>query len=50
MKLIILGAICVWLICGVAGAVLLGQQGVHIPTIAGGPFTLWKGFNKPANT
>jgi hypothetical protein len=47
MKPYILGAIIVWFICGIAGAVLLGQQRVHIPTIAGGPITLWKGLNKP---
>jgi len=26
---------------------LLGQQRVDIPTIAGGPIALWNGFNKP---
>ena len=50
MKPYIIGAICVWLICGVAGAALLGQQRVDIATIAGGPFTMWNGFNKPVNT
>jgi hypothetical protein len=47
MKPYIIGAICVWFICGITGAVMLGQKGVHIPTIAGGPMTLWKSFNKP---
>jgi hypothetical protein len=49
MKPYIIGAICVWLVCGAVGAVMLGQQHVHIPTIAGGPITLWNGFNKPVN-
>jgi hypothetical protein len=47
MKPYILGAICVWLVCGIAGAWLLEQQRVDLPTIAGGPFTLWSGLNKP---
>ena len=49
MKPYIIGAIIVWLVCGVVGAVLLGQQRVDIPTIAGGPITLWNGLNKPVN-
>jgi hypothetical protein len=49
MKPYIVGAICIWFGCGIAGAVLLGQQRVHIPTIAGGPMTLWKGLNEPVN-
>jgi hypothetical protein len=47
MKPYVLGAICVWFICGIAGAMLLGQRRVDIPTIAGGPITLWNGLNKP---
>lgn len=47
MKPYILGAICVWFICGITGAVLLHQQRVDIPTIAGGPMALWKGLNAP---
>jgi len=47
MKPYILVAICVWFISGIAGAVLLGQQRVDIPTIAGGPMTLWNGLNTP---
>jgi hypothetical protein len=49
MKTYIIGAIIVWLVCGVVGAVLLGQQRVDIPTIAGGPIALWNGLNKPVN-
>jgi hypothetical protein len=49
MKTYIIGAICVWLICGIVGAVLLGQQRVDVPTIASGPIALWKGFNKPVD-
>jgi hypothetical protein len=49
MKPYILGAICVWFICGMAGAVMLGQQRVDVPTIAGGPITLWNGLNKPVD-
>lgn len=47
MKAYIIGAICVWFVCGIAGAVLLGQERVDIPTIAGGPIALWNGLNKP---
>ena len=47
MKPYILGAICVWFVCGFAGAVLLGQQSVDVPTIAGGPIALWNGLNRP---
>jgi len=47
MKPYILGAICIWFVCGVVGAALLGQQRVEIPTIAGGPIALWNGLNKP---
>ena len=49
MKPYIIGAICVWLGCGVAGAMLLGQQRVDIPTIAGGPIALWNGLNRPVS-
>lgn len=49
MKPYIIGAICVWFICGIAGAVLLGQDRVDVPTIAGGPIALWNGLNKPVN-
>jgi hypothetical protein len=49
MKLFIIGAIIVWFVCGIAGAFLLGQDRVDIPTIAGGPIALWNGLNKPVN-
>ena len=49
MKPYIIGAIIVWFLFGIAGAVLLGQQRVDIPTIAGGPIALWNGLNKPVN-
>jgi hypothetical protein len=39
----------VWFVCGVVGAVMLGQQRLDIPTIAGGPFTLWDGLNEPVD-
>lgn len=47
MKPYVIGAICVWLLCGIAGAAMLGQQRVDIPTIAGGPIALWNGLNMP---
>jgi hypothetical protein len=47
MKPYIIGAICVWFISGIVGAVMLGQQRLDIPTIAGGPMTFWAGLNKP---
>jgi hypothetical protein len=49
MKPYILIAICVWFTCGIVGAALLGQQRVDIPTIAGGPITLWNGLNEPVD-
>ena len=49
MKPYILGAIIVWFLCGFAGAILLGQQSVDIPTISGGPIALWNGLNQPVN-
>jgi len=49
MKLYIIGAICVWFMSGIAGAVLLGQQRVDIPTICGGPIALWNGLNAPVD-
>lgn len=49
MKPYILGAICVWFVCGIAGAVLLREQRVEIRTIAGGPIALWNGLNAPVN-
>ncbi|HEX4800123.1 MAG: hypothetical protein ACM3IG_07495 [Myxococcales bacterium] len=49
MKPYILGAIVIWFAFGIAGAVLLGQQRVDIPTIAGGPIAFWNGLNAPVN-
>jgi len=49
MKPYILVTISVWFVCGIVGAVLLGQQRFDIPTIAGGPITLWNGLNTPVN-
>ena len=49
MKPYIIGAIAVWFVMGIAGAWLLGQQRVDIPTIAGGPIALWNGLNEPVN-
>ena len=49
MKPYILGAIAVWFICGIAGAILLGQQHVDFRTIAGGPISFWSGLNKPVD-
>lgn len=49
MKPYILGAIIVWFISGIAGAVLLGQQRVDVPTIIGGPISLWNGLNRPVD-
>ena len=49
MKPYIIGAIIVWFLCGIAGAVLLGPTRVDIPTIAGGPIALWNGLNARPN-
>jgi hypothetical protein len=49
MKPYIILAICMWFICGITGAALLGQQGVDVATIAGGPIALWNGLNAPVN-
>jgi hypothetical protein len=45
MKPYILGAICVFFV----GAAMLHQQRLDIRTIAGGPITLWHGFNEPVD-
>lgn len=49
MKPYIIGTICVWFVCGIAGAVLLGEQQVDVATICGGPIALWNGLNAPVN-
>jgi hypothetical protein len=50
MKPYILGAIIVWFVCGIAGAVLLGQQRLDVSTIVGGPIALWNGLNRPVGS
>jgi hypothetical protein len=50
MKPYIIGAICVWLLFGLVGAVLLGQQRVDIGTIVRGPLAFWDGLNKPVDS
>lgn len=50
MKTSVFGGMFLWLVCGIAGAWLEGQQRVHVPTIIGGPITLWDALNQPADT
>jgi hypothetical protein len=50
MKPYIYGAIIIWFVMGIAGAALLGQHKLDVPTIAGGPITLWNGLNRPVNS
>jgi hypothetical protein len=49
MKTFVFGGMILWLICGVVGAWLEGQDRVDVPTILGGPVTLWHGLNQPAD-
>jgi hypothetical protein len=49
VKPYIIGAICIWFICGIVGAWMLGQQRVDIDSIAGGALTLFKAFNRPVD-
>jgi hypothetical protein len=49
MKPYILGAIFLWFVSGIAGAVMLGQQRLDIATICGGPITFWNGLNRENN-
>lgn len=44
MKPYLIGALVVWVLCGFAGAGLLGDH--HWLTIAKGPITLANGFNR----
>ncbi len=44
MKLFVIFALGVWLLCGFAGAGLLGDR--HWQTVAKGPISLVKGFNQ----
>jgi hypothetical protein len=46
MKLAVGILIFIWLLCGIAGAWMLGDSTVHWMTIAKGPITLVKAFNK----
>jgi hypothetical protein len=50
VKPYVIGAIIIWFVCGIVGAWMLGQQKVDIRTIAGGPLTLVKGFEKPVGS
>jgi hypothetical protein len=50
MKPYIVGAICIWFLCGFAGAVLLGQQRVDIPTIAGARLLYGTALTSPSTT
>lgn len=50
MKPYIIGAICLWFICGIIGAILIGQQRIDVPTIVGGPISLWAGLNRPVES
>jgi len=45
MKLYIALALLFWLICGVAGAWMLDGNDMNWKTVAGGPFSLIKGYN-----
>jgi len=47
MRAFILGAIVVWFLFGIAGAILLGQQRIEVRTIASGPIAFWHGLDKP---
>jgi hypothetical protein len=49
MKPFVFGGMILWLVCGIVGAWLEGQQRVDIPTIIGGPVTLWDALNQPAD-
>ena len=46
MKLAVGVLIFIWLLCGVAGAWMLGESSVHWKTIAKGPITLAKAFQE----
>ena len=45
MKLAIGIFVLIWLICGVAGAWMMGEGEVHWKVIAKGPITLVKAYN-----
>lgn len=46
MKLAVGILVFVWLLCGVAGAWMMGDSSVHWKTIAKGPITLTKAFGE----
>jgi hypothetical protein len=47
MKLFVILAIFIWLVCGFFGAWMLeGGGNMHLKTIARGPISLVKGFNE----
>jgi hypothetical protein len=46
MKAYVIGAAVIWIVMGIAGAALLGQQHIEIGAIAGGPLTLFDGLDK----
>jgi hypothetical protein len=49
MKPFVFGGMILWFVCGIVGAWLEGQQRVDVPTIIGGPVTLWNALNEPAD-
>jgi hypothetical protein len=46
MKLAVGIFIIIWLLCGLAGAWMMGETGIHWKTIAKGPITLVKAFKE----
>jgi hypothetical protein len=46
MKLWFALAVIIWLLCGVAGAWMMGESSIHWKTIAKGPITLAKAFKE----
>ena len=47
VKPFVFGGMILGLVCGIVGAWLEGQQSLDVPTIIGGPVTLWNGLNRP---
>jgi hypothetical protein len=45
MKVFVGFAVLIWLVCGLAGGWMLEGRQMHLKTIAGGPFSLIKGYN-----
>jgi hypothetical protein len=46
MKLFVILAIFIWLVCGFLGAWMLEGADMHLKTIVRGPISLVKGFNE----